>query len=93
MMTIVSLVRGTIIVVTLREDKDVVTATERVLEDGGRAQIDVGIATRCLVVEEPSKSQMRRSPMSVTFLLTVCASLGRSKLMYQYGFVAAEDFN
>ena len=47
--TIVRPVRGAIVVVALREDEDVVTATERVFEDGSGTEIDVRIVTRSLV--------------------------------------------
>lgn len=40
-MTEVGLVRGAIVVVALGEDKDVVTATEGILEDGSGAEVDI----------------------------------------------------
>ena len=49
MVTIVRPVRSAIVVVALREDEDVVTTTERVLEDGGGAEVDVRVATGGLV--------------------------------------------
>lgn len=48
-MTVVGLVGSAIVVVTLGEDDDVVTATEGVLEDGSGPQVDIGVATRSLV--------------------------------------------
>lgn len=48
-MTIVSLVRGTVIVVALGKDENVVAASEWVLEDGSGTQVDVGVITRGLV--------------------------------------------
>jgi hypothetical protein len=47
--TVVGLVGSAIVVVTLSEDEDVVTATEGVLENGSGPQVDIGVATRSLV--------------------------------------------
>jgi hypothetical protein len=47
--TIVGLVRGAVVVIALGEDEDVIAATEGVLEDGGGAQVDVGVISRSLV--------------------------------------------
>ena len=47
--TVVSLVGSAVVVVALGKDENVVTATEGVLEDGSRPQVDVGIATGSLV--------------------------------------------
>jgi len=47
--TIVGPVGSTIIVVALGEDEDIVTTTERILEDSGGAQVDIGIVARGLV--------------------------------------------
>ena len=47
--TVVGPVGGAIVVVALGEDKDVVAAAEGVLEDGGRAEVDVGVMARGLV--------------------------------------------
>ena len=47
--TVVGLVRRPVVVVTLGENEDVVAAAERVLEDGGGAEVDVRVATRRLV--------------------------------------------
>ena len=49
MVAVVGLVGSAIVVVTLGEDEDVVTATEGVLEDGRGPQVDIGVATRGLV--------------------------------------------
>lgn len=49
MVTVVGLVGSAIVVVALGKDEDVVTATEGVLEDGSRPQVDVGVTTRGLV--------------------------------------------
>jgi hypothetical protein len=48
-MAVVGSVRGAVAVVCLCEDENVVTATERVFEDGSRAEVHVGIVTRGLV--------------------------------------------
>lgn len=45
----VGLVGGAVVVVGLAENKDVITATEGVLEDGSRSKVDVRIVTRGLV--------------------------------------------
>lgn len=42
-------VRGTVVVVALGKDKDVVTTAEGILENGSRAEVDVRVGTRCLV--------------------------------------------
>jgi len=47
--TIVGPVWCTIVIVALGEDENVVAASERVLEDGSGAQVDVGIPARGLV--------------------------------------------
>jgi len=47
--TVVGLVGSAVVVVAFGEDEDVVATTERVLEDGGRLQVNVGVATRSLV--------------------------------------------
>ena len=49
MMAVVGLVGGTVVVVALGEDDDVVTTTEGVLEDGSWPQVDIGVATRSLI--------------------------------------------
>ena len=46
---VVSPVGGTVVVVGLGEDEDVVTTTEGIPEDGGWAKVDIGIVARCLV--------------------------------------------
>lgn len=46
---VVCAVGGAVVVVALGHDEDVVTAAEGVLEDGGGAEIDVGIIARGLV--------------------------------------------
>jgi hypothetical protein len=48
-MTIVSLVRGTVIVVALGKDENVVTASEGVFEDGSGTKIDIGVFTGGLI--------------------------------------------
>jgi hypothetical protein len=47
--TVIGAVRGTIVVVGLCKDEDVVTATEGIFEDGGGAEVDVGVMTWGLV--------------------------------------------
>lgn len=42
-------VGGTVVVVGLCEDENVVTTTEGVLEDGGWTEVDIGVMTRSLV--------------------------------------------
>ena len=49
MVAVVGPVRGAVVVVALREDEDVVTATERVLEDGSGTEVDIGVASGSLV--------------------------------------------
>lgn len=46
---VVGPVRGAIVVIALCEDEDVVTATERILEDGSGTEVDVGIVSGGLV--------------------------------------------
>lgn len=48
-MAVVGLVRSAVVVVTRGEDENVVTTTERVLEDGSGPQVDIGVATGSLV--------------------------------------------
>jgi len=48
-MAVVGPVGGSVVVVGLCKDEDVVTATERILEDGSRTQVDIGIMSGCLV--------------------------------------------
>lgn len=43
MVTVVGSVGGAVVVVGLGKNEDVVAATERVLEDGGWAEVDVGV--------------------------------------------------
>lgn len=45
----VGFVGGAVVVVGLGENEDVIAATEGVLEDGGRAEVDIGVVTRGLV--------------------------------------------
>lgn len=45
----ICLVRRTIVVVRLGHDKNVVTTTERILEDCGWSKIDIGVGALCLV--------------------------------------------
>ncbi len=45
----VRLVRGAVVAIGLSHDENVVTAAEGVLEDGGGAQVDVGVVTMGLV--------------------------------------------
>ena len=47
--TEVGAVRSAIVVVALCENKDVVAATEGVLEDGSRTKVDIGVTTGGLV--------------------------------------------
>ena len=47
--TIVGPVGGAVIVIALGEDEDVIAAAEGVFEDGGGAQVDVGVIARGLV--------------------------------------------
>jgi hypothetical protein len=49
----VGLVGGAVVVVRLAEDDDVVAATEGILEDGGRTEVDVGVMPRGLVGGRP----------------------------------------
>ena len=49
MVAVVSAVGGAVTVVALGKDEDVVAAPEGVLEDGGRAEVDIGVATGRLV--------------------------------------------
>lgn len=46
---VIGLVGSTIVVIALGEDKDVVTTTEGVFEDGSGPQVDIRVATRSLV--------------------------------------------
>ena len=48
-MTVVSPIGSTVVVVGLCENKDVVAATEGVLEDGSRTKVDIGVTTGGLV--------------------------------------------
>ena len=48
LMTIVELVGGSVRVPGLRHHKDVVATSERIGEDGNRADIDIGIVARSL---------------------------------------------
>ena len=47
--TVVGHVGGAVVVVSLSEDEDVVAAAEWIFEDGGGAEVDIGIAARGLV--------------------------------------------
>jgi len=49
MVTEVGPVGGTVVVVGLSEDKDVVATTERILEDSGRTEVDIGVMSGGLV--------------------------------------------
>ena len=49
MVAVVGAVRGAVVVVALGENEDVLTAAERVLEDGGGAEVDVRVAAGGLV--------------------------------------------
>jgi len=49
MVTVVGFVRGAVVVVTFGKDEDVVTATEGILEDCGRTQVDIGVVAGSLV--------------------------------------------
>jgi len=51
--TEVSLVGGTVVVVGLGEDEDVVATTKGISEDGSWAKVDIGIVARCLVRGRP----------------------------------------
>ena len=46
--TVVGLVGSAVVVVALGKDEDVFATTERILEDGGGPQVNVGVATRSL---------------------------------------------
>ncbi len=48
-MTEVRFVGGSIVVVSLGKNENIVTATEGILEDGSRTEVDIGVMTRCLV--------------------------------------------
>ena len=48
-MAVVCAVRGTIVVVALGKNEDVVAAAEGILEDGGRTEVDIRVVTRRLV--------------------------------------------
>ena len=49
MVTVVGAVGGSVVVVALSEDEDVVAAAEGVLEDGGRAEVDIRVIAGGLV--------------------------------------------
>lgn len=49
MVTEVGLVGGSVVVVSLAKDENVVTATEGIFEDGGGAEVDIGVMARGLV--------------------------------------------
>ena len=49
MVAVVGPVGGTVVVVALGENEDVVAATEGVLEDGGRAEVDIRVIAGGLV--------------------------------------------
>ena len=49
MVAVVSAVGGAVTVVALGKDEDVVAAPEGVLEDGGRAEVDIGVMAISLV--------------------------------------------
>lgn len=49
MVTVVGLVGGTIVVVALSKDKDVLSATEGILEDGSGTEVDIRVVTGSLV--------------------------------------------
>lgn len=49
MVAVVGSVGSAVVVVGFGEDKDVVAAAERVLEDSGRAEIDIGVVSRGLI--------------------------------------------
>ena len=49
MVAVVGFVGSAVVVVALGEDEDVIAATEGILEDGSRPQIDIGVATGSLV--------------------------------------------
>jgi hypothetical protein len=48
-MAVVSSVRGAVVIVTLRENEDIVAAAEGVLENGSGTQVDVGVMARSLI--------------------------------------------
>lgn len=45
----IGLVGGTIVVIGLSEDEDIVATAERVLEDSSGTEIDIGVVARSLV--------------------------------------------
>lgn len=49
MMTVISPVRSSVAVIRLSKDEDVVTTTERVFENGGRAEINIRIMAWSLI--------------------------------------------
>lgn len=49
MVAVVGAVRGAVVVVALGENEDVLTATERILEDGSGTEVDVRVAPGGLV--------------------------------------------
>lgn len=49
MMTVVGPVWGSIVIIALGKDEDVVSTTERILEDSGRAKVDVRVFAGGLV--------------------------------------------
>ena len=49
MVAVVGPVGGAVVVVALGEDEDVVAAAEGILEDGGGAEVDIGVVARSLV--------------------------------------------
>lgn len=70
-MTVVGPVWSAVTVVSLRKNKDVVAATEGILEDRSRAEIDIGIIPRRLIGRGAIKVPDAELPMSVIFLETV----------------------
>lgn len=49
MVTVIGTIRGAVVVVGLSENENVVTTSERILENGGRSEVYIGIVAGGLV--------------------------------------------
>jgi hypothetical protein len=73
---VVGPVRGTIVVIGLSHDKDVVSASEGVLEDGSGAKVDIRVVTGSLVgggaIEVPDAEILNLGDLLVDSLSLTC---------------------
>jgi hypothetical protein len=85
MVAVVGPVRGAVVVVGLGENEDVVTTTERIFEDGGGTEVDIGIMTGGLIGGRTIK-------VPDAELADVCNLLADGLIISRYGIrVSAEQ--